>query len=193
MKMVIKILAAILGAAWFFPVSCTTGTIIVIPMLAETGQREAARGDEMHSPFRIVAITSEDGKTFQATHLSQLADFQKEHPDHSFIMAAASDEITGADSKISYQVLETSESEQLIEVTEDWLDGDGTNWSRYRATEKSLTPVSSRMIGPGTYIIAGGYSFIGALLLLIIGRLLRRIIRQFEKTDPKTEIEYFHS
>ena len=91
-----------------------------------------------------------------------------------FVKRAASGSMHESGSKFEYRVLEESGSEQLIELVEAYDDGDNTIWSRYRATSNTIAPVSSRMFYFGYMFSAMFYAFVGALVLHVIGRQLRR-------------------
>ena len=77
------------------------------------------------------------------------------------------DEFTG----ISYKVLSSGESEQLIEVV---YDDDYGAWSRYRATRSGVAPVYSRVMNR-RYMFMALLPALGlAAAIYAIGRWLRR-------------------
>jgi hypothetical protein len=167
----IRIVAIILGASWFFPVSCTSGVIVGTQLVAKLDEREVLKGDEVHSLFKIVKEPGENGKSFYAVNLSELSDVRDIA---SFRMSKPRGSIDSGNADISYKVIKEMGSGQLIEVVETYHDGDNTIWSRYRATETSVIPVSSRMFYFGYLFGAFPYGLGFALIIYLIGRFLRR-------------------
>ena len=176
----LKLLATILGSVWFFPVSCTTGSFVGNQIVAAADARDVGKGDKVHRLFRVVAEPGEKGASFRVLHWDEIQPYLAQGGARpaptplSFRMSAASGSMHESGSKFEYRVLEDSGSEQLIELVEAYDDGDNTIWSRYRATGNSIAPVSSRMFYFGYMFSAMFYAFIGALVLHVIGRLLRR-------------------
>jgi hypothetical protein len=169
-----KILAIVLGAVWFLPVSCIMGVWVGTRIAAKLDEREVVKGDTVHAAFLIVAEPGEKGMPFMALPLNDTGSFKQTGKSGSFFMSKPSGTIDSKRSEISYQVLTESGPEQLIEVVEQYHDGDNTIWSRYKATRSEVTPVSSRMFYFGYMFQAVPYAFCIALFLFFIGRLLRR-------------------
>lgn len=176
----LKILATILASTWFFPVSCTTGTLAGNQIVAAADARDASKGDKVHRLFKVVAEPGEKGASFRVLHWDDIqphlaqAGARPAPAPLSFRMSAASGSMHDSHSKFEYRVLEDSASGQLIELVEAYDDGDNTIWSRYRATSNTIAPVSSRMSYFGYMFSAMFYAFVGSLVLHVIGRLLRR-------------------
>lgn len=169
-----KIVAVVLGAVWFLPVSCTMGVWVGTKIVTRLDVREVAKGDTVHDSFLIVAEPGEKGTPFMARYLNDEDYFKGAGESVSFFMSKPGGSIDTEKSNISYQVIAESDSGQLIEVVEQYHDGDNTIWSRYNATRTKITPVSSRMAYFGYMFQAVPYAFGFALILFIIGRLLRR-------------------
>jgi len=51
MPRTVQVLAFIIGASWFFPVSCTTGLIVATPLLSQFDARRIEKGDQPHALF----------------------------------------------------------------------------------------------------------------------------------------------
>ena len=182
----IRILAFILGAVWFFPVSCSTGVVLGIQVIAKLDERETSKGDQVHPHFSVVVEQGENGSSFLTLGLGELSHFKGNSEGYSFLMSKPSGKIDCCGSHFSYQVLEDSGSEQVIEVVEAYHDGDNTIWSRYRATPRTITPESSRMMYFGYLFGAIPYSFGMALLLYVVGLIMRQRLRKTNQ-DGKME------
>ena len=114
----IRILAFILGAVWFFPVSCSTGIVLGIKVLAKLDERETSKGDQVYSHFSVVVEPGENGSPFLVLGLSELPHFKGSSEGYSFLMSKPSGKMDCCGSNYSYKVLEDSGSEQVIEVVE---------------------------------------------------------------------------
>lgn len=176
LKLAIKALAAILGASWFFPVSCTTGAVVGQKLLPILDERHVEKGDMVHSTFTVVAEPGANGKPFGGIRLDQLPALEKSGKPMSFWMSKPSGNINSGNSRIEYKVVSESGTERLIEVAESDHDGDKTVWSRYKVTGSTVTPVSSRMTYFGYMFNAVIYAFVISLFLLIAGRVLKWIV-----------------
>jgi hypothetical protein len=147
-----RILVVVIGSTWFFPVSCAASLYSAVRVVAKLDARDVSRGDSLHSRFSMVIEPGSDGEPFQVMDLSGLRRIQKEFngrdsaDDVSFLMSKSDGRLERGTSSYSYQVLEDTGSEQLIEVVEAYHDGDNRIWSRYRATPFTITPISSRML-----------------------------------------------
>jgi hypothetical protein len=169
----VKVLALILGSAFFFPVSCTSTLIAGIFVIARLDAREVARGDQVHPGFFIVVEPGEKGQPFRSVRLSDLHRFRESGGAYSFLMSKPSGRIDINDhTHLSYRVLENQGSAQIIEVKDD--HNDKTVWSRYRATHTDVMPLSSRMLYFGYMFGALPFAFCTALGLYGVGRFLRR-------------------
>ena len=98
-------------------------------------------------------------------------------------------QVSSGNSNFSYRVIEETGPEQIIEVVESYHDGDNTIWSRYKATQDTVSPISSRMFYFGYMFSAIPYGLAFALILFITGRFLRRKVTtaKQENTVAKPE------
>jgi len=168
----VRFVALILGAVWFFPVSCTTGVFVGTNVIARLDARDVLKGDSIHPMFSVVATPGEAGQPFALVPFSGVGRFASATPNHSFLMPKASDRMDlGQGAVVSYTVLSDGGAEQTIEVAHSERDTDF--WSRYRATRSSVVPVSSRMFNPGYMFGAFPFAFGFALLHYAVGRFLR--------------------
>jgi len=174
----LKVSAIVLGASWFFPVSCSTGVIVGIHVIAMMDERNVERGDNVHPLFKVVVEPGSDGRPFNVVSLNELPRLKEV----SFHMSKPNGSIDIDGSNIIYQVIEEVGQEQIIEVVEEYHDGDNTVWSRYRATRTSAVPISSRMFYFGYMFGAFPYGVGFAFFLYITGRLLRRRIANVRNT-----------
>jgi hypothetical protein len=166
----IKIFLIVVGSSWFFLVSCTTGVIVGSQIVAALDSRDVLNGDTVHSLFKVAAEPGEKGQTFRV-----LSNPNNEGGGVSFRMSSTSASIEKGGSAFSYRVIEDSGQEQLIELVETYKDGDNTIWSRYKATDTRVTPLSSRMFYFGYMFTAIPFAVACALLLTFSARILQRI------------------
>ena len=170
---VLRFLALVLGAIWFFPVSCTTGLIAGTLAIARLDSRDIEKGQQPHPWFFVVARPAEANSPFSVIPLKDLPKFKSSTPHHSFLMPRSSARIkTNEYTHVSYRVISDSGTEQTIEVK--YSDDDKTIWSRYRATPSDVVPMFSQMSHPGYMFRALPTAVIFALLMYGVGRLLRK-------------------
>jgi hypothetical protein len=174
----LKVLALILGSAFFFPVSCTSTLIVGIIVIAKLDAREVAHGDQVHSGFLIVVEPGEKGQPFRSVRLSDLPRIREGGGAYSFLMSKPSGRIDINDyTHLSYRVLENQDSAQVIEVEDK--DDDNTFYCRYRATHTDVIPLSSRMFAHWYMFQALPFAFGIAFGLYGVGRFLcRRLLRE---------------
>ena len=170
----INVIIILLGSIWFFPVSCTTGVFMGTQIIAKLDEREASKGEEMHSLFSVIIEPGKNGRLFRPIGLSELTEFEN---NTSFLMSRPTGSEDYEDSNFSYQVIKDTGQEQVIEVVERYHDGDNTIWSRYKATQTSVMPLSSKMLYFGYMFSAVPYSFGFALFLYAFGRFFRRVTK----------------
>ena len=173
MSRIIRVLAFIIGASWFFPVSCTTGVIAGTFLMSTFDERHIEKGDPPHAMFFVVWQPGEAGEPFGYSRLAELSPDKTPAPARSFIMEQPSSRI-GRDefSGIAYQVLSSGAAEQLIEVTRS--DGDNDSVSRYRATRAGVMPVFSKTMTRGHFFNALLPALGFAAAILAVGKWLRR-------------------
>jgi hypothetical protein len=170
---VLRSLALVLGAIWFFPVSCTTGLIAGTLAIARLDSRDIEKGQQPHPRFFVVARPAEANSPFSVIPLKDLPKFKSSTPYHSFLMPQSSARIkTNEYTHVSYHVISDKGTEQTIEV--EYSDDDKTTWSRYRVTPSDVVPLFSRMSHPGYMFRALPIAIIFASLMYGVGRLLRK-------------------
>jgi len=188
----LRILGIILGAQWFFVLSCTTGVVMGPQIVAKLDERDVTKGDTVHSLFKVAAEPGEEGQSFRVLSMEQVESYlAKSEKDATktplmFRMSRPSGVIDLERSTFEYRVLEDSGQAQLIELVEKYKDGDNTIWSRYRATNRTVMPLSSRMFYFGYLFTAFAYSFGAALLLYGTGRALRRLSAASEIAEKRS-------
>jgi hypothetical protein len=189
MSRIVRVLAVILGSSWFFPVSCTTGVIAGIPVVAHFHERHMEKGDPPHHMFTVVWQPGEAGEPFGYSRLAALARDKTPGPARSFVMAQPSGRIKeGEFIVVTYKVLSSGASEQLVEVT--WDDAKYGSVSRYRATASGVTPVFSRIMDPGYMFIAFLPALAFAAAILAVGnRMRRRVSRAKAESDTSSQVD----
>lgn len=189
MSLLVRILASVLGAIWFFPVSCTSGMLLGTPLISTFNERHMENGDAPHTHlFRVVWQPGEAGKPFGISRLEDLPRIKALVPARSFIMEQASGgEVGGAYTVISSKTLSSGETEQLIEVR--YADDTYDSWSRYRATRSGITPVFSKIMDPGFMIISLLIAFSISLAIYAVGRWLRKRVARAQAAMPARVVE----
>jgi hypothetical protein len=182
MSRIVRILAFVLGAIWFFPISCITGLIAGTSLLVNLDQRHMEKGDQPHASFFVVWQPGQEGAPFGYSRLAEISANKGPAPARSFLMTAPSarigrDEFTG----IAYKVLSSGAAEQLIEVA--GADGDTDSVSRYRATLSGVTPVFSRVAGREHMFRAFPIALAFASAIYAVGWWLRRRVARTKRND----------
>ncbi len=126
---VLRFLALVLGAIWFFPVSCTTGLIAGTLVMGRLDSRDIEKGQQSHPWFFVVVQPAEANSPFSVIPLKDLPTFKSSTPNHSFLMPRSSGRIkTNEYTQVSYRVISDRGTEQTIEV--EYSDDDKTIWSQ---------------------------------------------------------------
>jgi hypothetical protein len=181
---IIKFIIIVLGSSLFIPVSCTIGVLGGIQVVAWNDSRDVQKGDSVHSQFSVVAVPqhSKNKNDISVLSLQQIEQLRKVNEPLSFLMPIANSSMQTVHSRYSYKILEDRGKEQIIEVVEEYKDGDNTIWSQYRATEKEVFPISSRMFYFGYMFQALPYALVLSLCLYACGKILRRRVIFSRKT-----------
>ncbi len=173
-----RISIVVLGSGWFFLVSCAAGLFVGTRVVSQIDARDVSKGDTVHSNFSVVIPSKSIDQSFGVVKLQDLIRYEKalEGTDagnsESYIMPNPGGYLGSDSSSFSYEVLENSANDQVIEVVETFHDGDNTIWSRYRATRSSVSPISSRMFYFGYMFTAFPYAVGFAMILYVVGRFL---------------------
>jgi hypothetical protein len=180
----IRFIIVVLGSFLYFPVSCTLGVVGGTLAIAWLDSRDVQKGDPVHSPFSVVAIpqNSQNKSDFLVLPLQKVEQIKADNAPLSFLMPLSNSTKEADDSHYSYKVVEDRGKEQTIEVIQAYKDGDNTIWSKYRATEKGVYPLSSRMFCVGFMFQAIPIGIIFSLCLYACGKILKRRIN-FQKNN----------
>lgn len=172
-KSFLSVLSLIIGAAVFFPVSCTTALVVGTHVLSRLDARDIAWGDEPHLLFFVGVSMADSSKPPTIVSLSKIEAFRQSNPGCSFLLPAPSG-IISIDQHTSarYVITESSFDEQIIEVR--YSDHDKEGFSKYKATRHSIDPLNSRLWHHGYMFSAMPYAFVFASLVLLLGRFMRK-------------------
>ena len=117
----IRNIAMILGASWFFPLSCTIGMVAGPHVISHIDAREVEKGEELHHLFKAVV----GGRAVGMHELDSLISGIKESEDNIqsdsssipnlFLLSEHSGRFESESSEFTYMVLEDFGDEQLIE------------------------------------------------------------------------------
>jgi len=189
MSLIVRISAFIFGAIWFFPVSCTTGVIVGIPLVAKFNERHMEKGDVPHPRlFHVVWQPGEAGEPFGISRLEDLSRIKTLTPARSFLMEQPSGGGDGGKyTVLSSKVLSSGETEQLIEFR--YADRTYDSWSRYRATRSEVTPVFSKIMDPGFMIMSFPIGLGFAAAIFAVGKWLRRrVARAKAESEASSQV-----
>jgi hypothetical protein len=173
MSRTVRILAYVIGAKWFFPISFLAVTIASVPLFSWLGERHVERGALPHSLFFVVWQPGQAGEPFGFSRLADLTRIKTPAPVRSFIMEQPTGRIEdGKSTTVAYQVISSTASEQYIEVA--YADDTYSSWSRYRATRSEVTPVFSKVMEPGQLLMAVPVALGFAAAIYALGTWLRK-------------------
>lgn len=153
------------------------GASVII--LSIMDQKDVQKGNLLHRSFAIVAEPGEEGRPFRVFYKAQISPLaaaskkEKEASSFSFRMSAPKAYFQIDNVNFSYQVIEDTGQEQLIELVGSDTNGDYTTWSRYKATKSAITPLSSRVMGPGEAVSGGFLGLAFAFLLFLTANIFR--------------------
>ena len=165
-----RIAIVVLSSGWFFLASCTAGLFTGTRIVALVDARDASSGETMHSQFSVLAWSEENDSPYREMSLSEAV--RGKEMAGTFLMPQSAGSFDTRDSDYSYTIVEETAAGQIIEVVEEYKDGDNTIWSRYEATGTTITPISSRMFYFGYAFAAMPYAFGFAFFLYLVGRVL---------------------
>jgi len=180
-----RIAIVVLGSGWFFLASCTAGMFVGTRVVALVDARDAASGETMHSTFSVVIETTQGDEPFVAVSLGDIERF--ENSSGYYLLSRPSGSFETRDSDYSFEVLEKTDSGQIIEVVEAYKDGDNTIWSRYETTGSSIRPISSRMRYFGYVFAAMPYAIGFSFVLYFAGRILAYRNRELREATIKKQ------
>ncbi|MCI5207358.1 MAG: hypothetical protein D3910_00855 [Candidatus Electrothrix sp. ATG2] len=170
-----RFIIIILGSSFFIPVSCSLGIVGGTKVIALLDARDVQKGDHVHSLFSVVAKSkhNQQGTDFIALPLEKAKQLASADNAFSFLMPLSESSKKTDRSHYAYKVLKDQGSEQTIEVVEVYKDGDNTIWSQYRATDKEVFPLASKMFYFGYMFQAVPYALVFALSMYALGKKLK--------------------
>lgn len=157
-------------AAWAF---------VGMDLAMNLDERFVAKGDEIHPLFKVVFEYQNDSRSFNYLGLRRLDQAQENlwtkqvDAPVSFLMSEQSGKLKINYEYVLYRVIQDHGQEQIIEV--NWGDDTYETWSRYKATESTISPIWSRMFTFSTFgmgMLLVGFPF--ALIVYLAGRSLEK-------------------
>ncbi|MBT7952984.1 MAG: hypothetical protein HN764_15255 [Gammaproteobacteria bacterium] len=171
MNIWLKRLPIILCSGFFFPVSCTLGTAVSLPIIQHMDARDITKGRTPHYDFSVLAIAQDNNNEIVRLRLDNLQSYRDTHPDTSFLMTDNTGVIELNEyTSISYTVIEQSGSKQIIEAT--LTDDDGHVLSRYEVRGNEIVPLYSDGYFKSYAFIALRNGIVLAFILYFAGKLL---------------------
>ena len=197
-KYLLRACALILGSALFFPISCSTALFVGTYIYIESDARNLSKGDKPHSRCYVIASTPETNGALVPISLDyirpSLYDISElcgeeftgiDTSEYSFLLPNSEGEIReGKWTRYKYHVTLLSPEKQKIEV--QYSDDDVIAIFRYTAEENRIEPLYSKLAAPGYMFGAIPYAWGFAVIVYLVGKLLRRKYRKME-TEPEPE------
>ena len=181
--------AAVLSSNLFFVASCTGITWVSIPALKHIGGKYMARGEAPDRYMEVIVSIPDPAvpgqRKVNAVTLGSLPEFQREHPDHSFVIPARSGEIRRNGTSISYRATALGAGQVRVETDTRYDDpfGYGVVGS-YEASEREVRPTYTNAAIVFENVIVG---VVGACLLSLIGSILQWVQRRRQQRDEPSE------
>ena len=176
MNIWLKRLPLILCSGFFFPVSCTLGTAVSLPIIKHLDKRDITKGDSPHFDFFVLAKVQDNKKIISNVRLRDLDSYRESHPGINFHLDDKTGVIEANDyTSISYKVLEQSEKGQTIEAT--LTDDDGHVLSRYEVRGNEIAPLYSEGYFKSYSFIALRNGIVLAFILYFAGKLLGMYVK----------------
>jgi hypothetical protein len=161
----------VLGSGWFFLASCTAGVVVGTQVIALVDARDVSNGETVHPQFSVVVEDSENDPPYARVNLREVA--RALDGQYTFRLSDSAGRFEDRKSIYSFRIIDESPSSQIIEVIEEYRDGDNTIWSRYEVTESGVSPLSSRMRYFGYAFVALPYALGFSTLLYAVARFFR--------------------
>ena len=188
----------LLGSALFLPISCTGALVVGTYINVESDARDLTKGDKPHTRCYIIASTPEtDGQQvpISLSHIKPaLYDISElcgekfsgiDTSGYSFLLPNSEGEIReGKWTRYKYHVTLLSPAKQRIEVI--YSDDDVIAIFRYIAEEDRIEPLYSKLAAPGYMFAAIPHAWGFAIILYLVGKLLRKKYRRIE-SKPEQE------
>ncbi len=170
MSIWLKRLPVILCSGFFFPISCTLGTAVSLPIIQHFDARDMTKGDTPHLGSFVLA---ESKSGIQKAGLDKWQNYKEKYPETKFLLKEDRGTLEPDDySTISYEVIERSENTQIIEAT--LRDDDGHVSVRYKVQGSDIKPLYSQAYYNSYAFLALRNGIMLAFFLYLLGRLLRR-------------------
>ncbi|NKB36018.1 MAG: hypothetical protein GKR93_02460 [Gammaproteobacteria bacterium] len=171
MNILVKRLSVILCSGFFFPVSCTIGTAVSLPVIQHFDTRDIAKDDEPHIDSFVLANSQSNT---HKVRLKDLHSYKKNHPQASFLLKEGTGVVEPDDyTTISYEVIRESENRQTIEVT--LRDDDGHVSVQYEVEGRDIRPLYTRGYFNSYAFLALRNGIILAFFLYLLGRFLPKL------------------
>jgi len=168
---IVRVTALVLGSGFFFPVSCTTGVVAGIHVLAGLKARDATRGEEPHPQAYLLATLPNASLT--ALPFSELDKFKKTHPQASFLLPTGKGEFSI--DELNHMTFVASSTGQETQTVEARLRGDDSNsFFRYEASRNTIKPQYTKIEYFGDLFAAFPFAFAIAFCLYLKGRHMQK-------------------
>jgi len=181
--------AAVLSSTLFFLGSCTGITWVSIPVTKHIGGKYMARGDAPDRDMEVIVSIPDPAvpgqRKINAVMLGSLPEFQREHPDLSFLIPALSGEIDRNGASISYRATALGADDVRVETDTrfDTLFGPGVLGS-YEASEREVRPIYTHDTAVLENMMLG---CAGACILSLTGSTMQWVQRRRQQRRQPSE------
>jgi len=179
----LKVIGAVLSSNLFLGASFIGIMLASTTVMMHMGGKYMGKGEAPY-PNMIVMVSIPDldsavpgRRKLEPVTLRSLPEFQRSHPDHTFVIPAGSGHIH----RISYRALALGAGEVRVETDAHY---DDPLWTvvvgSYEATEREVRPIYSNRT-----FASGGIFFgvAGACILRMIGSILQWLQRRWQQSD----------
>jgi len=180
--------AVVLSSTPFFFASCAGIEVASIPVIKHIGGKYMARGDAPDRNLIVMVSIPNPAVSGQrmvdSVTLGLLPEFQREHPDHSFVIPALSGEIHRNGASTSYRATSLTLGEVRVETDTRYDDPFGLSVvGSYEASEHEVRPIYTNATVAIENLICG---VMGAGTLSLIGSILKSVHRRRQQHDASS-------
>lgn len=168
------------SSCFAIPVSCTGGMFAGSTWLSHHNQVTFDDSSQPAENFYVLVNNAEKLDFFAYDNLKSIDTYLKYYPQRNFLMREESGKYTadeGLSSNIEYQILQQHDQTQTIELTYSQAD-EPSVISQYRATAKTITPLSQRFGGSNFLFDAFPYALAFAIFFSILGKAILSIVNK---------------
>ncbi|MBU0730744.1 MAG: hypothetical protein KKE17_06225 [Proteobacteria bacterium] len=170
--MFLRFLAVTLCSSVFFFASCTASFVVGVNILTSMDECDIAAGDAPPDFFTVLAQSPYEKLPLRVT-FADMETFKEMKEHYSFLLAEPEGELVYSDLlRVEFSAENISPEEQMI--TLNYFGDDFSAVMKYRATDKQVIPVYSKLFQPSNILIALPLAFGIAYSMRFFGKSIKR-------------------